>query len=447
MRTQAIIMAGGRGRRLSILSQKRVKPAVPFAGKYRIIDFVLSNCVNSGIFDVGILTQYQPHSLNDHIRAGRPWDLDRELSGGVTLLQPYQREGGSLDRYRGTADAVYQNLNIIQRHKTDTVLVLSGDHVYKMDYTPLLRYHQENQADVTICVIDVPLEETSRFGILVTDDDGGVVEFQEKPLQPRSTLASMGIYAFRNEALAQRLTKDARLPGSTHDFGKDVLPHMLALGDRLYAYPFEGYWVDVGTVQAYWEANMDLLLADPPLNLQDRDWIIHTRSEERPPVNIRTGAAVSHSLITDGCVIEGQAEYSVLSPGVRVRAGAVVRDSIVLTDCEIGTGATVDRAILDKNVVVGDGAHIGFGMDYTPNRLNPDRLNTGITLVGKNSRLPAGLRVGRNCVIYSDLAETDFLTDSIASGQDVGFPPPNHLATHPTTIERARDGKLGYNRV
>jgi glucose-1-phosphate adenylyltransferase len=204
---------------------------------------------------------------------------------------------------------------------------------------------------------------------------------------------------------------------------------MLALGDRLYAYPFEGYWVDVGTVQAYWEANMDLLLADPPLNLQDRDWIIHTRSEERPPVNIRTGAAVSHSLITDGCVIEGQVEYSVLSPGVRVRAGAVVRDSIILTDCEIGAGATVDRAILDKNGVVGDGAHIGFGMDYTPNRLNPDGLNTGITLVGKNSRLPAGLRVGRNCVIYSDLAETDFLTDSIASGQDVGFPPPNHLTT------------------
>jgi len=340
MKTRAIVMAGGRGTRLSILSQKRVKPAVPFAGKYRIIDFVLSNCVNSGIFDVGILTQYRPHSLHDHIRAGRPWDLDRELSGGVTLLQPYERESGALDWYQGTADAVYQNLNFVRRHETDTVLILSGDHVYKMDYNPLLRYHEETQADVTICVIDVPLEETFRFGLLVTDEEGRVIEFQEKPLKPRSTLASMGVYVFRTKVLTQRLSEDARLPGSTHDFGEDVLPRMLALGDRLYAYPFEGYWVDVGTVQAYWEANMDLLLADPPLHLSDRKWVIHTRSEERPPVNIRTGAAVSHSLITDGCVIEGRVEYSVLSPGVRVGAGAVVRDSIILTDCRIEPGGS-----------------------------------------------------------------------------------------------------------
>jgi glucose-1-phosphate adenylyltransferase len=421
-------MAGGRGTRLSILSQKRVKPAVPFAGKYRIIDFVLSNCINSGIFIVGILTQYRPHSLNDHIRAGRPWDLDRELSGGVTLLQSYQREGGSLDRYRGTADAVYQNLNYVLRQKTDSVLVLSGDHVYKTDYNPLLQYHQEKQADVTICVIDVPLEETSRFGVLVTDDDNRVVEFQEKPRKPRSTLASMGIYVFRTQVLAQRLEEDARLPDSSHDFGQDVLPRMLALGDRLYAYPFQDYWVDVGTVQAYWEANMDLLLADPPLNLQDRNWVIHTRSEERPPVNIRTGATVSHSLISDGCVVEGRVQYSVLSPGVRVRAGAVVRDSIILTDCVIGTGAIVDRAILDKNIIVGDGAHIGFGTDYTANRLDPS-LNTGITLVGKNTHLPAGLRVGRNCVIFSDLIEDDFLTDLIASGRVVSFQPSSSSTT------------------
>jgi len=423
MKTRAIVMAGGRGTRLSILSQKRVKPAVPFAGKYRIIDFVLSNCVNSGIFDVGILTQYRPHSLNDHIRAGRPWDLDRELSGGVTLLQPYERERGALDWYQGTADAVYQNLNFVRRYETDTVLILSGDHVYKMDYNPLLRYHEETQADVTICAIDVPLEEASRFGLLVTDEEERVLEFQEKPLKPRTTLASMGIYVFRTEVLAQRLSEDTRLPDSTHDFGEDVLPHMLALGDRLYAYPFEGYWVDVGTVQAYWEANMDLLLADPPLQLLDRKWVIHTRSEERPPVNIRTGATVSHSLITDGCVIEGRVEYSVLSPGVRVGAGAVVRDSIILTDCRIEPGAIVDRAIVDKNVVVGEGAHIGFGTDYTANRLDPQGLNTGITLVGKNTCLPAGLRVGRNCVIYSDLIQEDFVTDFVASGQNVGFRP------------------------
>jgi glucose-1-phosphate adenylyltransferase len=423
-RTQAIIMAGGRGTRLSILSQKRVKPAMPFAGKYRIIDFVLSNCVNSGVFCVGILTQYLPHSLNEHIRAGRPWDLDRELTGGVTLLQPYQRDGGSLDRYCGTADAVYQNLNYILRQKTDTVLVLSGDHVYKMDYNSLLHYHHDREADVTIGVIDVPLEETHRFGIVVTDDEGRVVEFQEKPHQPRSTLASMGIYAFDTEVLAQRLAEDTRQPDSTHDFGADILPHMLALGDRLYAYPFQGYWVDVGTVQAYWEANMNLLLADPPLNLLDRSWVIHTRSEERPPVNIRTGATVSHSLITDGCIIEGRVQYSVLSPGVRVRAGTVVRDSIILTDCDIGTGAIVDRAILDKNVIVGEGVHIGFGMDYTANRLDPS-LHTGITLVGKNTRLPAGLRVGHNCVIHSDLVEDDFFTDLIASGQYVSYQPSN----------------------
>jgi glucose-1-phosphate adenylyltransferase len=416
-------MAGGRGTRLSILSQKRVKPAVPFAGKYRIIDFVLSNCVNSGIFDVGILTQYRPHSLNDHIRAGRPWDLDRELSGGVTFLQPYQRERGALDRYRGTADAVYQNLNVVQRHNVEAVLILSGDHVYKMDYNPLLRYHHETEADATVCVIDVPIEEVSRFGILVADAEGRVLEFQEKPLKPRGTLASMGIYVFRTQALIRRLTEDAHLPDSTHDFGHDVLPRMLALGDRLYAYPFKGYWVDVGTVQAYWESNMDLLLDDPPLKLLDRRWVVHTRSEERPPVNIRTGAVVSHSLITDGCVIEGRVEYSVLSPGVRVGAGAVVRDSIVLTDCHIAPEAIVDRAIVDKNVAVGAGARIGFGTDYTPNRLDPQGLNTGITLVGKNTRLPAGLRVGRNCVIYSDLTEDDFWTDVIASGQNVGFQP------------------------
>jgi len=444
-KTQAIIMAGGQGTRLSVLSRKRVKPAVPFAGKYRIIDFVLSNCVNSGIFNVGILTQYRPHSLNEHIRAGRPWDLDRELTGGVTMLQPYQRHGGSFEWYHGTANAVYQNLNYILRHKTEAVLVLSGDHVYKMDYNHLLRFHQEKQADVTVCVIDVPLEEASQFGILGTDDDGGVVEFQEKPRKPRSTLASMGIYVFRTDVLAQRLAEDARLPDSSHDFGQEVLPRMLALGDRIYACPFEGYWVDVGTVQAYWEAHMDLLLGEPPLNLLDRNWVIHTRSEERPPVNLRTGATVAHSLITDGCVIEGRVEFSVLSPGVRVGAGAIVRDSIVLTDSEIGVGGIVDRAILDKNVIVGDGTHVGFGMDYTPNRLDPEGLNTGITLVGKNTRLPAGLRVGRNCVIHSDLTEDDFPTDFITSGQSIGFrASSNATFQHLNGSQRPTAGQLDF---
>jgi glucose-1-phosphate adenylyltransferase len=245
MHTIAVIMAGGRGKRLGILSQNRPESAIPFAGKYRVIDFALSNCVNSGIYNVGILTQYQPHSLNDHIRTGRPWDLDRTLSGGVTLLPPYQRQGSCLDWYHGTADAVYQNLDFIQRHKTDTVLVLSGDQVYQMDYEPLLRFHRQRQADVTVCVTNVPLERASQFGILAADENGRVVKFEEKPSKPAGTLASMGIYVFRTDVLVRRLNQNAAGPDSTHDFGWDVLPQMLALGDRFYAYPFEGYWVDV----------------------------------------------------------------------------------------------------------------------------------------------------------------------------------------------------------
>jgi glucose-1-phosphate adenylyltransferase len=437
MNTVAIIMAGGQGTRLSVLSQKRVKSAVPFAGKYRIIDFALSNCTNSGILNVGILTQYRPHSLNDHIRTGRPWNLDRGLSGGVTLLPPYQRNGGSLNWYRGTADAVYQNLNFILQQQAEAVLVLSSDHVYKMDYSPLLRYHQEHHADVTVCTIDVPLEKASRFGILVTDEGGRVVEFQEKPPRPPSTLASMGIYVFRTGVLVERLAQAARLPDSTHDFGKDVLPCMLELGDRLYAYPFEGYWVDVGTVQAYWEANMDLLLPDPPLNLFDPHWSIHTRSEERPPANIRPGATVSNSLITDGCVIQGWVEGSVLSSGVRVRPGAIVRDSIIFSDCEIGSSAIVDRAILDKHVVVGRDVHIGLGVNDKSNRSHLDGLNIGITVVGKNSRLPPGLRVDCNCILRSDLTEDDLLADLIGSGQHIGYQP-SDITFEPALAARAR---------
>jgi glucose-1-phosphate adenylyltransferase len=423
MNTLAVIMAGGRGTCLGVLSQNRVESAVPFAGKYRVIDFALSNCANSGVLDVGILTQYQPHSLNDHIRAGRPWDLDRKLSGGVTLLPPYQRNGGSLDWYRSTADAVYQNRDFILEHKADTVLVLPGDHVYKMDYDPVIRYHQQRQADVTVCVIDVPPEKAYHYNILVTDEGGRMVELYEEPLNAPSTLASMDIYVFRTDVLVQRLTEDAQLYGSTHDFGRDVLPRMLELGDRLYAYPFEGYWVDMGTVQAYWDANMDLLLADPPLNLQDRRWCIRTRNEERPPVSICPGAAVSNSLIADGCAIQGRVESSVLSPGVRVGDGAVVRNSIVFSDCEIGSGAVVDRAILDKNVVVGESAYVGFGRDWLPGRSRLGGLNSGITLVGKNTHLPAGLHVGCNCTVGSDLTEDDFVTDWISGDQRVGFQP------------------------
>lgn len=414
-RTVVMILAGGEGRRLSILSQKRAKPAVPFAGKYRIIDFALSNCVNSGLYHIGVATQYRPRSLNDHIKAGRPWDLDR-ARGGVTLLQPYLGRSDS-DWYHGTADAVYQNLDYIRRARPENVLILAGDHIYKMNYEYLLDFHREREADCTIAVRPVPLEDASRFGVMTVDKKQRIVEFEEKPAAPKSRLASMGIYVFRLEALEQALRDDANDPNSRRDFGGDVIPRMLAQGKPLYAYPFEGYWVDVGTVHAYWEAHMELLSDDPALDLLDRDWIVHTRSEERPPVNIRTGATVSHSLITDGCVIEGTVEFSVLSPGVRVQRGAVVRYSVIMTDTVIEAGAIVDRCIIDKQVIVGSGAHLGWSRDYSINPLG--NLTTGITLVGKNTVLPPKIRVGRNCVIASDLRPDDFAASTIPSGATI----------------------------
>jgi glucose-1-phosphate adenylyltransferase len=417
MRTLAMILAGGEGTRLSILTRKRAKPAVPFAGKYRIIDFTLSNCVNSGIYRVGILTQYRPRSLNDHIQRGRPWDLDR-MTDGVTLLQAYLGRRES-DWYQGTADAVHQNLDFIISRKPDVVLVLSGDHVYKMNYTPFIEYHERKGADMTVATINVRPKDAYRFGILVVNGDGRVVEFHEKPSKPKSTLASMGVYIFNLDVLTERLDDDALLSDSPHDFGKDILPRMVERGDRVFAYPFNDYWVDVGAVHAYWEAHMDLLTENPPLDLQDRRWVIHTRSEERPPVNIRTGATVSHSLISDGCIIEGTVEYSVFSPGVRVCPGAVVRHSIVMTDAIIEEMAVVDHAILDKNVIVGKRSHVGVGHHHTPNETQPD-LSTGLTLIGKNTHLPPGMKVGRNCLISSDLTERDFPTKNIAGGKTVG---------------------------
>jgi glucose-1-phosphate adenylyltransferase len=414
-KTVAMILAGGEGRRLSILSQKRAKPAVPIAGKYRIIDFTLSNCVNSGIYHIGIATQYRPRSLHDHISAGRPWDLDR-AAGGVTLLQPYLGRSDS-DWYQGTADAVYQNFDFVRRPNPKDVLILAGDHVYKMDYGLLINFHREHNADCTVAVRRVPLEEASRFGVMAVDEDYRITEFAEKPDSPSSTLVSMGIYVFQLEDLQQALQEDLDDPSSQRDFGHDIIPRMLAQGKRLYAFPHDGYWVDVGTVYAYWEAHMELLSDDPRLNLLDRDWVIHTRSEERPPVSVRTGATVSHSLITDGCVIEGSVEFSVLSPGVRVRRGAVVRHSIIMTDTVIQEGAVVDRCIVDKQVTVGRGAYLGWGKDYAINTLG--NLTTGITLVGKNAQLPPGLRVGRNCVLVSDLKDRDFSGETIPSGATV----------------------------
>ncbi len=423
MQVLALILAGGQGTRLSILSQKRAKPAVPFAGKYRIIDFTLSNCVNSNIVTVGIATQYRPRSLNDHIRTGRPWDLDR-MYGGVTLLQPYEVSQGVQPWYRGTADAVYQNLDFVQHHHPSLSLILSGDHIYKMDYGPLLAYHQSRQADLTVCAFQVPLAEASRFGVLVLDPDepGRIVRFEEKPRQPPSNLVSMGIYVFNTQTMLRLLEQDAANPASQHDFGRNILPQMVSEQYRVFCYQFDGYWVDVGTVQAYWETHMDLLEENPLLDLLDRSWVVHTRSEERPPVNIRTGASIGHSLISDGCVIEGTVEYSVLSPGVWVKKGAIVRSSIVLTDAVIEEMAVVDRAILDKNVRVGARARVGHGSDFdVPNEVDPG-LNTGISLVGKNAIIPPRMTVGRNCVIAGDLFLGAYEDATLASGQTISSP-------------------------
>jgi glucose-1-phosphate adenylyltransferase len=419
----AVILAGGQGERLSLLSQKRAKPAVPFAGKYRIIDFALSNCVNSGITDVAVLTQYRPHSLHDHIGIGKPWDLDRQ-KGGIRLLQPYIGRHES-DWYQGTADAVYQNLSLIMETRCDYILILAGDHIYRMDYGPMIAFHEQHRADATLGAVIVPLEEGHRFGILETGAEGRVVSFEEKPRQPRGTLGSMGIYVFDRETLMRVLIEDARSeenggPPTQHDFGRNIIPSMMARGERVYAYPFSGYWQDVGTIQSYWEAHMALLSDRPAFDLYDPSWVIHTRSEERPPAHLRSHARVTSSLISHGCIIQGTVERSVLSPGVIVEEGAVVRESIILFDTIIGAGSVVDHAILDKEVIVGKNCQIGYGDDMTtPNKSEPDRLNTGITLIGKRAHLPDNLKVGRNCKIGSDLRPGDFSSDMLASGETI----------------------------
>ncbi|HZO72348.1 MAG TPA: glucose-1-phosphate adenylyltransferase [Ktedonobacteraceae bacterium] len=412
----AVILAGGQGERLSLLSQKRAKPAVPFAGKYRIIDFALSNCVNSGITDVAVLTQYRPHSLNDHIGIGKPWDLDRQ-QGGIHLLQPYIGPQES-DWYQGTADAVYQNLGFIMESRCDQVLILAGDHIYRMDYGPMIAFHQQRNADMTLGAVVIPIEEGNRFGILETDAEGRVVSFEEKPERPRGTLGSMGIYIFSRDALVRELIENAQ-SANHHDFGHNIIPTMVAQNKPVYAYPFTGYWQDVGTIQSYWEAHMALLSDRSPFDLYDPSWVIHTRSEERPPAHIRDGAQVINSLISHGCIIKGRVEHSVLSPGVIVEEGAVVRDSILLFDTIVGAGSTIDHTITDKEVIVGKQCQIGYGDDMTPNRLEPTRLNVGITLIGKRAHLPDNLKVGRNCKIGTDLRPEDFPADTLASGETV----------------------------
>ncbi len=418
MRTIAMILAGGEGTRLTVLSEERAKPAVPFAGKFRIIDFTLSNCVNSGIFTVGVLTQYRPHSLNDHIGIGKPWDLDRS-HGGVRLLQPYQARRGQ-SWYAGTADAIYQNLDFILNSRAENVVILSGDHIYKMDYRPMLDYHNSVGADLTIGVMPVPLEETQRFGIMQVDEENRIVNFFEKPKdQDKGNLASMGIYVFNTNVLEQRLS-EGRPEKPRNDFGKDVIPAMIGAGDRVYAYRFEGYWVDVGTIDSYWATSLELLKPDPALNLYAPQFPVHTKSEERPPAKVGPQARVVTSMISNGCVVRGIVINSILSPGVYVSPGAVVQDSVIMNDTWIGPGARLDKVVVDKKVIIGAGAVVGEGDPATPNEQMPDRLFAGITVIGKAAYIPEGAQIGRNVLINSGRDETNFPADKIvADGKTV----------------------------
>lgn len=357
----AMLLAGGQGSRLYALTRDVAKPAVRFGSKYRIIDFPLSNCINSGIDTVGVLTQYQPLVLSDYIGNGGPWDLDR-MDGGVHILPPYQGLNGA-DWYKGTANAIYQNLRFIQNYDPDYVLILSGDHIYKMDYAKMLDRHIETGADVTISVINVPMEEASRFGIMNTNPDGTIYEFEEKPKNPKSTKASMGIYIFSKKVLFDFLIADEANPNSSNDFGKDVIPALLAAGKRLVAYEFEGYWKDVGTISSLWEANLDLLGTVPNFNLNDPSWKIYYRHDPLTPQYISDTAKISNALIAEGCEIYGTVENSVLFDGITVEEGAVIRDSVVFTGCVVKKGASIDYSIVDEKSVIGEGARIGAPRD------------------------------------------------------------------------------------
>jgi glucose-1-phosphate adenylyltransferase len=409
MKTRAIILAGGEGTRLSMLTTKRAKPAVPFGGKYRVIDFALSNCVNSRLFDVMILAQYRPHSLVEHLGSGGPWDLDRDFTGGLRILTPYRARGS--DWYAGTADAVQQNFTFIKRGEPDLILVLSGDHIYKMDYDALIRSHIERKAELTIATIQVPLDEASRYGILNVDDNLRVTSFVEKPAHPQSTLANMGVYVFNRDTLDQLLWQDHLSQDSAHDFGKNILPALISSSDRVYTFPFHGYWIDIGTTEAYWQAHMDLLPPKPNFDLYDRSWVIHTRSEERPPARIHSGAEVVDSLICDGCEIEKGATVirSVLSPGVIVPSGCRVEESILLTDTHLGNQVSIRRAILDKLVQVGDGVTIGEG----------DPESFALSMVGRQAILPPGLVVEPGGVVGHAVIPSDYAGPVVGSGEYV----------------------------
>ncbi|MCL2874632.1 MAG: glucose-1-phosphate adenylyltransferase [Defluviitaleaceae bacterium] len=400
----ALLLAGGQGSRLGVLTEQKAKPAVSFGGKYKIIDFPMSNCINSGIDTVGVLTQYEPLSLNRHIGIGIPWDLDRR-SGGVTILAPHLRaETGAF--YSGTANAIFQNMQYLESNNPENVLILSGDHIYKMDYAKMLAFHKRNNADVTIAVLEVPMEEACRFGIMNTDVNDKIYEFVEKPEQPVSNLASMGIYIFNYSLLKEALNDDNKIHPDS-DFGKHIIPMLLEREKRLFAYRFKYYWKDVGTIESYWQANMELIKTLPDFNLYEDFWRIYTSDDHQPPTYMGESSDIRTSIVSEGCEIYGSVVHSILGTEVFVDEGAVIKDSIIMDKCHIGKGAVIDRAIIDSEAVIGENVTIGFGENIA-NELKPHIYDSGISVVGHLSVIPDNVTVGKNCVVYGDTKHSDY---------------------------------------
>ena len=407
----AMLLAGGQGSRLGVLTKNVAKPAVSFGGKYKIIDFPLSNCINSGVDTVGVLTQYQPLRLNAHIGIGIPWDLDRNR-GGVSVLQPYESQEGS-DWYSGTANAIYQNIAYIDTYDPDYVLILSGDHIYKMDYEIMLEYHKAMGADVTIASMPVPMEEASRFGITVTDENNRIIDFQEKPKEPKSNLASMGIYIFNWKLLRAALIANKDVPGE--DFGKHIIPYFFNGGKKIYAYEFNGYWKDVGTLQSYWQSNMELVAIIPEFNLYEEYWKIYTKTENAAPQFISDKAKVERSLVAEGCEIFGEVHNSVIGEGVTIEEGAVVTDSIIMSNSTIGSGTKIDKGIIAENVVIGSNCEVGVG-EFAPSTYDARVYNADLATIGENSIIPDNVKIGRNTAIYGVTEAGDYPDGSLPSG-------------------------------
>lgn len=408
----AMLLAGGQGSRLGVLTADVAKPAVAFGGKYRIIDFPLSNCINSGVDTVGVLTQYQPLRLNTHIGIGIPWDLDRNV-GGVSILPPYEKSTSS-EWYTGTANAIYQNLRYMEQYNPDYVLILGGDHIYKMDYEVMLDFHKANNADVTLATIPVPLEEASRFGVVITDENKKIQEFEEKPEHPRSNLASMGIYIFSWPVLREALLK--LKDQSACDFGKHIIPYCHEQGKRIFAYEYNGYWKDVGTLGSYWESNMELIDLIPVFNLYEEFWKIYTNSDRIPPQYIAKDAIVDKAIIGEGCEIYGEVHNSVIGCGVTIEAGAVVRDSIIMSSTTIGAGTTVDKSIIAEGVTVGKNCELGIG-EEKENKVKPSVYAFGLVTIGEDSVIPDGVKIGKNTAISGVTEPADYPNGLLDGGE------------------------------